>query len=89
MNNLITTSVTLGHAALLAGIAILTMIVVAPYSYGFVYGELVTHGEPLATLTRIRDQQLLFRSSFIGFLTVMLADIVAAYAHYLFLSPVE
>lgn len=77
----------LRQAAIVAGTAILTMAIVAGFSYGFVLKGLVVQGDANATANNILASEPLFRSGVFGFLIVLICDVLAAWALFIFLNP--
>ena len=79
----------MARAATMAGIAYLIMILIAPFSYGYVYTGLIVPGDAASSIANVRDNYMLFRAGIMGFVIVILADVVVAIGLYRFLSPVN
>lgn len=77
------------QAALIAGLAILLLAVVAAFSYGVVFKGLVVPADATATVARIQSAALLFRCGLLGWLLIVVLDVLVAWALYLFLEPVH
>ncbi len=82
-----TTQLPLRKTALIAGIGLLIMVVAAPYAEMYVYPKLVV-SDAAETVKNIIANKSLFVSCIMGYLITFIADIVAAWALYLFLKPV-
>lgn len=76
-------------AAVISGSALLLMAIAAGFAYGFVHGTLIVPGEAAKTAANIEGSQLLFRLGNVGFLIVLILDIVVAWGLYLILKPVN
>lgn len=79
----------LARAVKMAGIAYLIMILIAPFSYGYVYSGLIIPGDAASSIANVTDKSILFRIGITGFVIVILADVVVAVGLYRFLSPVN
>ncbi|MBW5446124.1 DUF4386 family protein [Cohnella sp. CFH 77786] len=75
--------------ALTAGISLLIMALAAFFSYGFAHGNLVVQGDGHATFDNIRSSGVLFKAEILGWLIILICDIVVAWALYLFLKPIH
>jgi hypothetical protein len=84
-----TGDISLAQAARLAGIGYLLMIVIAPFSYGYVYSGLIVPGDASTSISNIQDNEFLFRVGISAFLIVMLADVLVSIGLYYFLLPVN
>jgi hypothetical protein len=84
-----TNAVSLRQAALIAGLALLTMAIVAPFAELFVYPKLVISGNPAETARRILANETLFVGGISGYLLTFICDVVAAWALYVLLKPVN
>ncbi len=76
-------------AALIAGLAILTMAIAAPFAELFVYPELVVPHNAAETAANIIANERLFVSGIFGYLITFVCDVVAAWALYVLLKPVN
>lgn len=76
-------------AAITAGISLIVMTLAAFFSYGFVHGDLVVHGDASATFNNIVSSNNLFRSEILGWVIIMITDILVAWAFYVFLEPIH
>ncbi|MFC8686864.1 DUF4386 domain-containing protein [Brevibacillus porteri] len=74
-------------SALIAGVSLLIMVFASFFSFGFVHGNLVVEGDPNATFHNIRSSIVLFQAEILGWLMIMITDILVAWAFYLFLKP--
>jgi hypothetical protein len=75
--------------ALIAGIALIVMTVAASFSYGFVHGSLVVKGDAGTTFNNIKSSPMLFKAEIVGWLIILITDIVVAWAFYNFLKPIN
>ena len=80
--------ISLGRFALIAGIAMIIMGT-TPYSEFFVYNKLVIPGNEAETAKNILAHESLFISGIFGYLINFIADVVAAWAFYGLLKPVN
>ena len=76
-------------AALIAGLALLTMAIAAPFAELFVFPKLIVPGDATETARNILANQALFRAALFGYLITFICDLVAAWALYVFLKPVN
>ncbi|MEK4191295.1 DUF4386 domain-containing protein [Paenibacillus odorifer] len=76
-------------SALTAGISLIIMTIASFFSYGFVHGTLVVQGDASATFINIVSSNNLFKGEILGWIIIMIADILVAWAFYMFLEPVN
>src|SRR5215217_3733320 len=76
-------------AALIAGLALLTMAIAAPFAQLFVFPKLIIPGDAAETASNILTNQTLFRAALFGYLITFICDLVAAWALYVLLKPVN
>jgi hypothetical protein len=81
-----TADVSLRRAAVVAGLGLLVMAVLAGTMFA-AYENLVVSGDAAKTARNIVDHELLLRTIICGFLIVAVLDVVVAWALYVFLSP--
>lgn len=84
-----TSTASLRTAALIAGLALLTMAIAAPFAELFVFPKLIVREGAAETARNILANQTLFRAALFGYLITFLCDLVAAWALYVFLKPVN
>ena len=84
-----TTSISLRKAALIAGLAILVMALIAPFSELFVFPRLVNPANAAETVKNITTHKTLFVSAVFGYLLTFSGDIVVSWALYILLKPVN
>ncbi len=84
-----TNKTSLRTAALIAGLAILTMAMVAPFAELYVYPKLVIPENAAETTKNILANQALFISAIFAYLITFLCDLLAAWALYILLKPVN
>ncbi|MDT8978670.1 DUF4386 domain-containing protein [Paenibacillus sp. chi10] len=76
-------------AALTAGIALIIMTLASFFSYGYVHASLVVQGDASATFHNIMSSTTLFKAEILGWLMILIADIVVAWAFYMVLKPIH
>jgi hypothetical protein len=80
-------SISQRQAAIIAGVALVLMAIVAGFAYGFVFTRLVVPGNAVATSQNVTNSELLFRAGILGWLIILLLDVIVAWALYIFLKP--
>ncbi|GAB2493753.1 MAG: DUF4386 domain-containing protein [Cytophagales bacterium] len=75
--------------AIIAGLSLILMAVLAGYAYGFVYGSLVFPGEGQKTLESIQSSIETFQSGIAAWIGIFILDILVAWALHLFLKNVN
>ena len=83
------TNIPLRKAALIAGIAILLMAVMAPFAELYVYPKLVVPGMAAKTFKNIAANKLLFSTALFSYVLTCICDIIAAWALYILFKPVH
>ncbi len=68
--------------AIIGGISILLMAMVAGFTYGFAHNSLVNQDNPGITYRNITSLGWLFRLEVLGWVVILLLDVVAAWALY-------
>ena len=81
--------VSVGKAALTAGLALLALVVVAPFAELYVYPTLVVPGNASATAANIGAHKGLFAAGIFAYLLAFVLDLVEAWALYYVLRPVS
>ncbi len=81
--------ISLRRAALIAGLTILMMALIAPYSELFVYPKLINPTNAAETVRNITNNKTLFVSAIFGYLLTASGDIVVSWALYILLKPVN
>lgn len=81
--------ISLRRAAPVAGLAILTVALIAPFSELFVYPKLVNPVNAAETVRNIANNKMLFALSIFGDLLTFPGDIVVSWALYILLKPVN
>lgn len=76
-------------SALAAGIALIVMALAAFFSYGYVHSSMVVQGDASATYNNIMSSNMLFKAGILGWLIILISDIVVAWAFYIFLKPIN
>ncbi|MBL7996590.1 DUF4386 domain-containing protein [bacterium] len=84
-----TNKTSLRSAALISGLAILTMAIAAPFAELYVYPKLVIAGNAAETVKNIMANETLFRAAIFAYLITFIADVVASWALYVLFKPVN
>jgi hypothetical protein len=77
------------QAAIVAGLGLLIMAIIAFFANFFVVQGLVIPEDAAKTVSNIMANQMLFRFGIAGFVVVPLCDVLVAWALYIFLKPVN
>lgn len=84
-----TQQTSLASAALVAGLVILIMAIIAPFAELYVFHKLVVPDSAAETATNILAHQSLFISAIFAYLLTFIGDVVVAWALYVLLKPVH
>ncbi|WLR51125.1 DUF4386 domain-containing protein [Bacillus tianshenii] len=76
-------------AAIISGAALLIMTVSAFFSYGYVHSSIVINGDGLTTLKNIQASGSLFKLEIIGWIVIIMMDLLVAWGFYIFLKPFQ
>lgn len=76
-------------AALIAGVSLLVMVLAAPFAELYAYPKLVISGNAARTVQNILENQALFTAVIFGYLITFICDVLAAWALYILLKPVN
>lgn len=79
----------LRKAAITSGISLIIMAIAAGFSYGYIHGSLVVPGDISTTYHNIASSIMLFKAEIIGWVVVLLLDVIVAWSSYIFLKPVN
>jgi len=79
----------LRYAAIIAGIGLLVMAIIAPIANFAILQELVAPENTAETVNNIKTSEGSFRLAILLFLAVAILDIVVAWGLYIFLKPVN
>jgi hypothetical protein len=79
----------LRQAAVVAGIGLLIITILAPFADFFVRQSLIVPGDAAATANKIMASESLFRIAISSYLIVAILDVVVAWALYVLLKPVN
>jgi len=71
-------------SALIAGIALIIMAVVAGFTYGYIHNTLVIANNPESTFNNLKLNGLLFQAEIFGWFFILVLDVVVAWALYVF-----
>jgi hypothetical protein len=83
------TDISQRKAAIIAGIALIIMIIPAILANYFVFGRLIVPGDAATTANNIIASEGLFRAGIGSWLIVITCDVVAAWALYVFFKQVN
>lgn len=75
--------------ALIAGITLLIMTVVAGFAYGYVFEGILVPDNATETSKKLKDLAMLFRLGIVGWVVIFIADVLVAWALYIFLKKVN
>ena len=81
--------ISLQQAAVIAGIGLLIMAILAPIANFSILQGLIVPDDAAKTVSNINNSEGLFRIAICLFLIVVLLDIIVAWALYVFLKPVN
>lgn len=76
-------------AAIASGVSLLVMAAAAAYSYGFVHDRLVVPDDSAATAANLGTFSALFRTGILGWLLIIVCDVIAAWGLYRFFESVN
>ncbi|RAV19408.1 DUF4386 domain-containing protein [Paenibacillus contaminans] len=76
-------------SALTAGISLVIMALAAFFSYGFVHGSLVVQDDAGATFNNLMSSNNLFKAEILGWIVILIADVLVAWALYVYLEPIN
>ncbi|MEK4487381.1 DUF4386 domain-containing protein [Psychrobacillus sp. FSL H8-0484] len=79
----------LRKAAITSGISLIIMALAAGFSYGYVHGSLVVPGDISTTYHNIASSIMLFKAEIIGWVVILILDVIVAWSFYIFLKPVN
>ncbi|MFC7322400.1 DUF4386 domain-containing protein [Halobacillus campisalis] len=74
-------------AAFFSGIALLVMTFAAFFAQGYVHSSLIIDGDAPTTLKNIQVSQSLFRLEILGWLIIIITDVIVSWGFYVFLKP--
>lgn len=83
------TDISLRQAAIVAGVGLLLMAILAPFAEFSVRQSLIVPGDAATTAKNIMTDELLFRIAICVYLIVAILDVVVAWALYVLLKPVN
>jgi Domain of unknown function (DUF4386) len=76
-----------GNAALIAGLGLLIMVLTVPFAEFYIFPKL-TGKDPALTAKNIMDNRTLFTTGIFFHFITLICDVVVAWALYIFLKPV-
>jgi len=83
------TDISLGTAALIAGISLFVMVLTTPFAEFSIFPKLIDSENATKTAENIINNKHLFSVAIFLILLTLIADIVASWALYIFLKPVN
>ncbi|TGV00228.1 DUF4386 domain-containing protein [Flavivirga rizhaonensis] len=83
------TDISLGKAALIAGISLFVMVLTTPFAEFSIFPKLIDSENATKTAENIINNKHLFSVAIFLILLTLIADIVASWALYIFLKPVN
>ncbi|PLX02755.1 MAG: DUF4386 domain-containing protein [Marinilabiliales bacterium] len=78
-----------GNAAIIGGLALLIMAIIAPIADLSIFQKLIVNGDAAKTVMNIIASETSFRLGIFLFVIVLLLDIIVAWALYVFLKPIN
>ncbi|KUP04678.1 hypothetical protein Q75_14560 [Bacillus coahuilensis p1.1.43] len=75
------------QAAVISGVSLLIMTIAAIFAYGYVHSSLVLEGDAAITFQNIQASPSLFRLEILGWLIILVTDVLVAWGFYVFLKP--
>lgn len=75
--------------AIIAGLSLLIMTIAAAFSYGYVHSSLIISGDPLTTLKNIQASRSLFELEILGWVVIIITDLLVSWSFYVFLKPIH
>ena len=79
--------ISLGSAAIIAGLSLLVMVVAAPFAELYVFPKLIVHGNWEETTKNILANKSLFRTGTLAYLITFICDLLVTWALYILLKP--
>jgi hypothetical protein len=89
MTTIAVTDISRRRAAQIGGIAYLAIIILAAFAYFGILGDLIDPDDAAATAGNLRDSETLFRLAVVALMVVVFADVVVAWALYVFLKAAD
>jgi hypothetical protein len=77
------------QAAIVTGVAIITMTVAAVFATDILIGSLIVPEDAAATVDNLRASEMQFRAGIFSWLIVLICDVLAAWGLYIFFRPVN
>jgi hypothetical protein len=81
--------ISLGSAAIIAGLSLLVMVVAAPFAELYVFPKLIVRDNWEETTKNIIANKSLFRTGTLGYLITFICDLLVTWALYILLKPVS
>lgn len=76
-------------AAIISGMALIIMAIVAGFSYGYVHNSLVVPGDVSTTYHNIASSITLFKVEIVGWIIILILDVIVTWSFYIFLKPIN
>ncbi|KOY80049.1 DUF4386 domain-containing protein [Lysinibacillus macroides] len=76
-------------SAFIGGIFLIIMAAAAFFSYGYAHQSLVVNGNAYDTFANLKSSSTLFKAEIFSWLIILIADIIVAWAFFIFLKPIH
>lgn len=76
-------------SAMIAGISLVIMAIIAGFSYGFVFNSLVVANNSMETLNNLINAKSLFTFGIIGWFSIITTDLIVSISLYIFLKDID
>ncbi|MGB3367167.1 MAG: DUF4386 domain-containing protein [Acidaminobacteraceae bacterium] len=76
-------------SAMIAGISLVIMAIIAGFSYGFVFNSLVVANNSMETLNNLINAKSLFTFGVIGWFAIIITDLIVSLSLYIFLKDID
>lgn len=76
-------------AAVTTGITLIIMALAAFFSYTYIHGKLVVPGDASTTFNQITASYGLFKAEILGWVIILISDVVVSWGLYVFLKPIH
>lgn len=88
-NNFVTNGVSQRKAAIISGASLVLMALAAAFSAGYVFSNTIVADDTTATISNIKDSLSLFRAGIVGWLLILILDVLVAWSLYHFFQQVN
>lgn len=77
------------YSALIAGISLLLMTVLAIYAYGYAHSSLIQYDNSIITLNNLINSKSLFLTEIISWVLIIIADLLVTISFYIYLKDIN